>query len=349
MLTDFDDYFIHQTIDSIDHVANGDPRFQDRCYFNVHGRPGDFLLNCGIGAFPNQNVMDGYICAAQDEAQYNLRASRPLDHDRWAMFAGPLHLEILEPMKRWHLWLDENDHEIAFDLIFQARAAPLEHHPIFQRVDGYVVWHQQHLQQSGVYDGWVKIGGVTRSADGLWGSRDRTWGVRGPQPGTTLASGSVRQSGGSLWMSAQFPDFAVHCWAGKDENGRNVYVDGALARVGSAEPLKHFVDWSFEIDREPESNRPRAARVSFTDEDGARLDLRARPILAVNLLGTGYAEGFFGRKRGTTHVEGERLDFADPAVRRKYGSFAGDVLCEFECGGATGYGVFESQLLAVKE
>lgn len=349
MLTEFDDYFIHQTIDTIDHVASTDPRFQDRLYFNVHGKSDAFLLNLGIGAFPNQNVMDGYICAVRGTRQTNLRVARPLKHDRVRIFAGPLHLDILEPMKRWHLQLEPNQSGIAFDLVFEARTQPLEHHPIYQRSDGYVVWHQQHLQQSGTYTGWVEVDGERMPADELWGSRDRTWGVRGPQPGTKLNTGTAPRATASLWLSAQFPSFAVHCWAGKDAEGRDVFIDGAVARVGSTEPLKHFKTWSYEVRRKAD-NWPIETLLSFIDEDGHEVRINARPTdLAIHLAGTGYADGFFGQRRDSVHVEGESWDVADPDARKTYGRLGGDVLCQFECDGERGWGVFESQLMAVRD
>ena len=38
MYTAFDKYLIHQTGDTVDHVADGDPRFQERVFFNEHTR-----------------------------------------------------------------------------------------------------------------------------------------------------------------------------------------------------------------------------------------------------------------------------------------------------------------------
>lgn len=351
MLSEFDDYFIHQTTDTIDHVANGDPRFQDRLYFNIHGRGGDFLVNSGIGAFPNQNVMDGYVIGVRGRRQYNLRVSRQLHHDRWKMHAGPFRLEILEPMKKWHISVDENNYGIAYDLVFTARTQPLEHHPIFQRLDNNVFWHQQHLQQSGTYDGWIRIGGELVDAKELWGSRDRTWGVRGPQPGSQLQI-PTDQSGGAaagLWMSAQFDDYAIHCWAGKDANGKNTHIDGAVARVGSTSELRHFGDWTFERHQGGRGMEPVAARVTFIDEDGKKEALEVKPVLSLNLMGTGYFKGFFGMKHGEDYVEGEAWDWDDNALRRDMGYMHGDVLSEFQHDGNVGYGVFESQILRRQE
>ena len=57
MYSRMDEYFIHQTIDTVDHVATSDPRFQDRLYFTIHGHAPEVQLSLGVGCFPNMNVM----------------------------------------------------------------------------------------------------------------------------------------------------------------------------------------------------------------------------------------------------------------------------------------------------
>lgn len=338
MLGKMDDYFIHQIADTIDHVADGDPRFQDRLYFNVHGRPGDFVLGCGLGVFPNQNVMDGFVCAVRNGRQHNIRLARPLSNDRAEMFAGPLTLDIVRPMEEWRMRLGPNDYGIEFDLTFRARSAPFEHRPIFRRVDKHVNWHQQHLQQSGVYEGWIRIDGKEAPSDGLWGSRDRSWGVRGPMPGTPVPPSPHRPPG--AWLSAQFEKCVVHGWFGKDAIGATTHVDGAVSATADGHG-PHFVDWRYEV-------APPGAelRLVFACEDGGEevLDV-VRPILARNTDGGGYYSGFFGTKRAALHLEGEVWDL-DEAFVKERGAMHGEVLCEFRRGGETGFGVFQSHMLA---
>ena len=81
MYTAFDEYLIHQTSDTVDHVADGDPRFQERVFFNAHGRPGP-SLSLGIGSFPNANVMQGYVEFVDGQWRRTLRLARVLHHDR---------------------------------------------------------------------------------------------------------------------------------------------------------------------------------------------------------------------------------------------------------------------------
>jgi len=344
MLGKMDDYFIHQTIDTIDHVATGDPRFQDRLYFNVHGHPGDFVLGLGLGVFPNQAVMDGFVCAVHNGKQYNLRVARPVTNDREDMHAGPLRLQIVEPMRVWRLQLESNPYGICFDLTFTARTAPFEHRPMFRRVDGHVNWHQQHLQQSGVYAGWIEIGGVRQDAHGFWGSRDRSWGVRGPLPGTRLTPPSKHAP--SVWLSAQFESWALHGWFGKDENGENTHVDGAVSQVGEAKAGPRFVDWRFDYVRHRHTSVPESMILTFACEGGGEEVLElVKPLLSRNTEGGGYYAGFFGTRRQATHVEGEVWDITDRAFIQANGVMHGEVLCAFRHRGEDGFGIFQSHLL----
>lgn len=338
MLGRMDDYFIHQTAETIDHVATGDPRFQDRLYFNIHGRPGEFVLGFGLGVFPNQSVMDGFVCAVYAGRQYNLRLARPVTNDRADMFAGPLALDIVKPMEEWRVRLDENDYGITFDLTFRSRTAPFEHHPIFRRVDKHVNWHQQHLQQSGTYEGRIAIGGQAMDCSVLWGSRDRSWGVRGPMPGTRIPEPTSRPPW--AWLSAQFDKHAVHGWFAKDAEGRNTHVDGAVSMVGEKGSGPHFIDWRFE--------RPNdvALRLIFSCEGGTTevLDI-VRPLLSRDTEGGGYYAGFFGTKRSATHLEGECWDVTDPHFLKARGTMHGEVLCLFRHRGEDGVGILQSDML----
>ena len=77
MLTPLDDYLVHQTPDTVDHVATSDRNFYDRYYFNCHDLTGDTFLVVAMGAYPNLGVIDAFATAVQrNERQFVVRASR---------------------------------------------------------------------------------------------------------------------------------------------------------------------------------------------------------------------------------------------------------------------------------
>ena len=44
---DWDDFLIHQSPTTLDHVQDSDPHWTDRFYFNCHARDGSVLLTTG--------------------------------------------------------------------------------------------------------------------------------------------------------------------------------------------------------------------------------------------------------------------------------------------------------------
>jgi hypothetical protein len=79
MLTRFDDYLIHQTPETLDHVVSGDRNFYDRYYFGAHTLDGSAYLMVAMGLYPNIGVIDAFekvIRKLQDEL---VRATRALD------------------------------------------------------------------------------------------------------------------------------------------------------------------------------------------------------------------------------------------------------------------------------
>lgn len=356
MLTKFDDYPIHQTVDTLDHVATGDPRFQDRGLFIVHNKGEDFLLQIGFGVYPNQNMIDAWVCGVRGETQYNLRVARPLQHDRTDLNVGPLHIEILEPMTSWRIWTDENAHDLAVDITFHARSPALEFKPVFVRRNNYLEHHQMHLMQSGTYTGQIRIGEY-RVEGPFIGARDRTWGVRGPQLNQPFDSKRHRLitpfepavesvQGEDLtrraWIAAEFDDYSLYGWFQSDRSGKILIADGGVVDCASGQTPSRFLAWQTPtVIHGP--RHPEAVEMRLIDDKGDVQLLTARPLLARN-GGNNYAS--YGRQRPSLHVEGDVYDLSDPLYRKEHGYMQGSLLAEFEHNGNVGYGLLITHMLA---
>ena len=123
-LTDLDEYLIHQTGDTLDSPEGGNPDFVDRLYVGCHSPDGNVHLAVGLGAYPNKNIMDGYIILRHGSNQHNIRVSRHLQSDRALTEIGPLRIKVLEPHKRWGVYLDETDFGIRSSVEFHRRVPP---------------------------------------------------------------------------------------------------------------------------------------------------------------------------------------------------------------------------------
>ncbi|MDT2008033.1 hypothetical protein FXW78_33900 [Rhodococcus opacus] len=362
MLTPYDDYLIHQTVDTLDHAATGDPRFQDRGLFNVHSKSGEFLIQLGFGVYPNQNMIDGWICGIHADQQHNLRAARPLDHDRSDLNIGPIKIEVLKPMSEWRIKVDDTEHGIQCDLTFHSRTPAYEFRPVFIRRNNSVDHHQIHVMQSGTYSGWVRIGDYVTEGE-FSGSRDRSWGMRGPQANEVIDMKThlpVTDSNASTepapqgrtsraWIAAEFDKYALHGWFWTDGSGNALIADGAVIEVADGTTRSTFNRWSLPEVIQDSRGLPESLDMTLFDERGVGTSLHARPLISRCPDGNGYFKGFYGRKRSNLHVEGENWDMSQPAFRKEFGYMNGPMLAEFRYGEDVGYGILITALLTRDE
>jgi hypothetical protein len=312
-LTDWDDFFIHQTGATLDKVAVEDPHFMDRCWFGCHSRDGRTYIAAGLGTYPNVNghgVMDGSFCVIRDGVQYNFRASRHIRHDgprtdRVNSTVGPLAIDVVEPMKRHRFSLGENPYDISGSVDFTARVAPF----LYAKLD--VPGHPMtHFTQIGRFDGSITIGDEVIKLDHFVGVRDRTWGVRG--------KGVMRHVEAYFWIMAHFDDFSVNFTffhvpvPGNNymlQDGAIMHDDGRVTRLVGARHRFHFDDDT----TAPGSTRLWGkAEFELTDEEGRVHRLEAKGIQAPFYnAGQGYDDRH-GLDRGPLLVEGERWDFNRP-------------------------------------
>jgi hypothetical protein len=358
LLTPYDDYLVHQTFDTIDHVASGDPRFQDRGLFNVHGMGNDLLLQLGFGVYPNQNMIDAWTAGVHADEQHNLRVSRPMHHDRSDLNLGPIHAEIVRPLREWRIWVDENDFGIQFDLVFTARTPAFEFRPVFIRRDNAVEHQQMHVLQSGTFNGWVRLGDH-RFEGPFVGSRDRSWGVRGPQPGQPFdkksnvpptdtgagAAGAAPVRTSRAWIAAEFNDFALHGWFLSDSDGHALIADGSIVDVATGATRSRFGSWALPKVLRDGQGLPEALEMTLFDEKGAATWVTARPVISRSPDANGYYRGSYGRKRSDLLIEGESWDMSLPSFRREFGYMNGTMLAEFQIGDDVGYGILITPLM----
>ena len=62
MLTRFDEWTCHQTVETFAYPATSDRAWTEKLWMNLHDPDGQFALALGLGVYPNRNVMDGFAC-----------------------------------------------------------------------------------------------------------------------------------------------------------------------------------------------------------------------------------------------------------------------------------------------
>src|SRR5262245_16546830 len=127
MLTKFDELTCHQIVATFDGPETSDRAFTEKMWFNLHDTAGAIVVAVGIGVYPNRNVMDGFACVnLGNRVQHNLRVSRELRPRIEDLVIGPLSVQVVEPFRKVHLGVAQNDQGIELDLDFLATVPPHE-------------------------------------------------------------------------------------------------------------------------------------------------------------------------------------------------------------------------------
>src|SRR3569623_1597835 len=175
MLSKADDYPVHQLPEPIA-TAGSDRNFYDRYFFNGYTPDGDLFYAVALGVYPHLNVMDAAFSIVRDGVQRNLRASRLLNMERMDTRVGPISIEVIEPLKRLRVQVDENPHGVRADVVFNARAAAVEEPRFTYRQGPRTLLDYTRLTQNGSYEGYIEFEG--RRFDigpEVLGTRDRSW------------------------------------------------------------------------------------------------------------------------------------------------------------------------------
>jgi len=359
-----DERFDHQIVDTFATVAQSDRSWTEKVCAMACARDGSLQLAFGIGKYTNRNVMDAYAGVSRGVEQWTVRASRELAPDPGRTSVGPVHYEVLEPMRVVRFRLEPNNVQpVAFEWTFEGAVPPFvedrEVHrsrPDGHRVDADIV----RYHQAGVASGWADVDGdrveFERSA---WVStRDHSWGVRyqvGAPPEDVQPHAQVggvsslimwcpvlmeRTDGSRYALHWYYQRHALGTWQRVEFQGGVEHANGRKEQFAALVPRLAVRDDNRRVER---------GTLHFTMADGSARDIEITAVSATGFhLGTGLYHGFdghwHGQWRGPLHVEGERFaDCSDPAVARRVHQHR-DAVIEVSdpAGGGVGWGNLQS-------
>lgn len=324
-ITKWDEYLIHQTYDTID---KGEVEV-DRLYLGCHNTEGTLHLAVGMGVYPKVNIMDGYVCVRHENIQHNLRLSRHLNGDRADTRIGPLSVKVLEPLKRWGIYLNDNDHmNIRFEMEFEGRGAPY--------LSKSSVMPFIHYNQPGQCKGSTVIDGRQINFNDFLGARDRSWRAHlSPQPSMPWL--------GHFWIVAQFSDcwlslHGVPLWEGRppDFHTAIVYDDGQVIPISEMRHRVEFMSGILAMTK---------VELLLKGSDGKERFVLAKPKSPALYIGSGAKYERQGQDKGACSIEGEQWDVSQPADvgSRNFGSFGmSEFIADFELDGKPGVGILET-------
>jgi hypothetical protein len=329
VLSKFDDYPIHQTSQPIAQVATGDRNAYDRYWFNGYQDDGEFYFGIGAALYPNLGILDCGFSIVGDGEQHAFHASRRAPTEPTDLQIGPFSIDVLEPMRRIRVIIDDNRTGIAADLTFTARSACVEEGRQITHHGRRLVMDVTRFAQFGKWEGAVRYAGtsLTIDAERVYGTKDRSWGVRGvgiADPGLAPAEARSPQVF-FLWAPLHWKDRCTHYGVFEDGQGNRWHTDGAVLPVyddpagipGAEDPaIEKLAAVEHDIEYLPGTRRAGRARIALIHSDGTREDIDLEPLLCYRMKGIGYMhpEWGHGMWKGELAFAGEswKVDEVEP-------------------------------------
>jgi hypothetical protein len=172
----------HQIVDTFGTVATPDLSWTEKIWTTIVRKDGSLQVDCGVGKYPNRNVIDGFGGVARGIEQLTVRASRELAPAPEEMSVGPISYEVVDPMKRVRFRLAENDVlPVRFDLMFERTFPAFFEDRHLDREGFRIVSDVIRYHQAGTVSGWIDVDGerIEVRPEEWYAFRDHSWGVRG--------------------------------------------------------------------------------------------------------------------------------------------------------------------------
>ena len=294
MLTAGDEYPIHQTPEPIAY-SGSDRNFYDRFFFNGYSQDGDVFFGAAMGVYPHLNVIDGAVSILKDGKQRSLHLSKCLNMQRMDTQVGPLRVEVIEPLKKVRLVLEETE-GLALDVTFTGRAFPIEEPRFTRRQGPRMLMDVTRMTQNGHWEGHLKVDGETIAINPFSGTRDRSWGVRpigaaDPQPLMPPLPFQFYW----IWTPLNFEDRAVYFHVNDDALGKSWNTKAVMVMDGAGnDELTHMSACSCKVEYVPGTRRAAKGVITMLDEDGQTYTVELTPKQTFQMKGIGYTHPKWG-------------------------------------------------------
>ena len=307
MLNKLDDFPIHQTPEPIAHPATSDRNVYDRTWFNGYAGDGSYYFGVGMAVYPHRGISDcAFSVVTPGGRQHCFYGSRRAPAERTDMTVGPFRLEVIEPMKRCRVVLEENDSGLSCDLVFSARTAAIQEARQTLWSGARRTMDATRFDQFGRWSGWVKTpdGEISVAEVVCHGTKDRSWGVRGV--GEREAGGAPVMPGGIcfVWAPLFWDDHITHAIFFDGQQGEALVREGIVAPLYASEAEvpgvedgkdQRMATARHRIAYHPGTRLARSAEIDLVDHDGGVRTIALEPILKFQMKGLGYGHPEWGQ------------------------------------------------------
>lgn len=331
MLNRLDEFPVHQTPEPLAQLASSERNSYDRSWYNGYAGDGSYYFGFGMAVYPHRQILDGAFSVVRPGGQqHSFFASRRAPDERTDMQIGPLTLEVIEPMRRSRIVLEENDSGLACDLTFSARTAAIQE-------ARQTLWQgTRRTMDATRFDQFGRWTGVIQTPEGeiqvddsvCYGTKDRSWGFRGVgEP----ASGGAPQKPGSaffLWAPLFWDDHISHAIFFDGPKGEALVREGLVAPLYPTEAdipgvedglVERMATAQHRVEYHQGTRLASSAELDMFDINGNKRTITLEPILRFQMKGLGYMhpkwnQGNWQGELATGHesFDPEEIDLLSP-------------------------------------
>lgn len=333
MLNQMDEFFVHQTPEPLACPATSDPNFYERLWFNGYDAEASAYFGAAMAICPHRRVMDCALSmVTRGGRQFAFFASRLAPLERTEMAVGPFRVEFEEPLRRVRIVLDDNPTGLGCDLTFSAHTAPITESRQILWNGARRVMDVTRFDQFGFWDGSLRSPESEHAVTNWYGTKDRSWGVRGVgEPVTTGAPSGGRRIfflwAPLIWDRGPEPPRVSHAIAFDDSGGRPIIREGMVAPLHSGpseiglpgEGEERQASVRHRVSYRLGTRLAERAEIDLVPHEGPISTIELEPLLRFHMKGLGYSHPT--RRMGTWHGEldvggevydPETLDLAEP-------------------------------------
>ncbi|MFV9452089.1 hypothetical protein ACNJ7E_01195 [Rhodococcus sp. NM-2] len=351
MLSKWDDYPVHQAALPVAQTASSDLGRYDRHWMAMHDIDLTTQVGFGLSVHPNRGIVDASISIARDGRQDSVFASSRLSRDRDTI-AGPLRVEVIEPMRVLRVVLEEHD-GISADLTFTGVTQHIEDGRMRRDSGTTLVSERLRTVQFGDWSGEFTVGGetVTCSPDKWRGFRDRSWGSRTTGTVAEGRHGVHKSAIYFAWTLLRFEDECLLVAVNEMPDGRSEartvavlpFLKAGDPAYGEEDRILRGDTFQFDIDYRPGTRRAQHVDLTVGPRGLVNRKITIEPEGLFLMQGLGYYHPMW--KHGTDHgkdivgTDSWKLAGLDPSAMENV--HAQQICRATRADGAIGLGLFE--------
>jgi len=351
VLSKWDDYPIHQAALPIAQTVCSDMGRHDRHWMSMHDVDLTAQVGFGLSVHPNRGIVDASISFRRGSRQNSVFASTRLTRDR-DMAAGPLRLEVVEPMHKLREVLEEHE-GVSADLTFTGVTQHIEDGRMRREAGATLISERLRSMQFGEWSGEFTVGGETVKCkpENWWGFRDRSWGSRTTGTVAEGHGGARKSTIYFAWTLMRFPDECLLVAVNETPDGRSEartvavlpFLKPGDPAYGEEDKITRGDVFQFDIDYLAGTRRAENVQLTVGPRGLVQRSVEIEPAGMFLMQGLGYFHPLWkhGADHGRDAIGTDKWELADVDVTRLENLHVQQICRAIRADGAVGLGLFE--------